>query len=126
MSRHGFDDWRRRGAAPPRATDLAEGDLVAEIRRIHARSGSINGSPTVTAALVREGRCVNHKRVERLIRLRRIAGTHERRRRRSRCCATGAGLAPEDPVRGDFAPHGPDTVWAGDITFIPTARDQAS
>ena len=69
MSRQGFYDWQRRCAAPPRATELAEVDLVAEIRRIHADSGGTYGSPRVTAELGRRGRYVNHRRVERLIRL---------------------------------------------------------
>ena len=32
----------------------------------------------------------------------------------------GLGVAPADLVCRDFAPGAPDTVWAGDITFIPT------
>ena len=122
MSRQGFYDWQRRCAALPSATELAEVDLVAEIRRIHADSGGTYGSPRVTAELGRRGRRVNHKRVERLMGLWSIVGVHKRRRRR--LCGTGAGVgvAPADPVRRDFAPGAPDTVWAGDITFIPIER----
>ena len=69
VSRQGFYDWRNCQTAPPSATELAEADLVAEIRRIHADSAGTYGSPRVTAELGRRGRYVNHRRVERLTRL---------------------------------------------------------
>ena len=101
--------------------ESAEAELVGEIRRIHADSGGTYGSPRVTAKLRRRGWRMNHKRVERLMRLWNIAGDHKRRRRHSRGSASGVGVMPADLVRREFAPRGPDTVWAGDITFIPTA-----
>ncbi|MGH8900779.1 MAG: IS3 family transposase [Egibacteraceae bacterium] len=41
---------------------------MAEIRRVHADSDGTYGSPRVTRQLTRDGRKVNHKRVERLMR----------------------------------------------------------
>jgi transposase InsO family protein len=41
--------------------------LVAEIRVIHARSRGAYGSPRVAGKLHKQGRRVNHKRVERLM-----------------------------------------------------------
>ena len=41
---------------------------------------------------------------------------------RSRAGGGDAAGAPADLVRRDFAPRGPDVVWAGDITFIPTTE----
>ena len=122
VSRQGFYAWQRRCEAPPRTTGLAKAELVGEIRRIHADSGGTYGSPRVTAELARRGRCVNHKRVERLMRLWGIVAVHKRRRRRSARTGAGLGVAPADLVRRDFAPGASDTVWAGDITFIPTDR----
>ena len=49
-----------------------------------------------------------------------IVGVHVRRRRRSRAGGGDTAGAPADLVRRDFGPGAPDTVWAGDITFIPT------
>ena len=95
---------------------------MSEIRGIHAESGGAYGSPRVTAELRRRGRCVNHKRVERLMRCWGIVGAHRRRRPRSRAGGGGAAGAPADLVRRDFAPCGPDVVWAGDITFIATTE----
>ena len=67
VSRQGFYAWCSRHGAPPRAAEMAEAHLVSEIRGIHAESDGPYGSPRVTAELARQGRCVNHKRVERLI-----------------------------------------------------------
>ena len=120
VSRQAFYDWRRRSACAPSDVDVAEAELVGEIRRIHAESAGTHGSPRVTAELRRRGRCVNHKRVERLMRCWAITGVHKRRRRRAAGGPTG--VAPEDLVRRDFAPRAPDVVWAGDITFIPTGQ----
>jgi transposase InsO family protein len=49
--------------------------VVAEIRRIHARSHATYGAPRVHAELRRRGWAVNHKRVERLMRLHGMSAT---------------------------------------------------
>ena len=68
--------------AGPSAVERAEAELVAEMRQIHADSGGAYGSARVTAELRRRGRCVNHKRVCRLMRHHGICGIHKRRRTR--------------------------------------------
>ena len=107
--------------AGPSAAESAEAELVAEIRGVHADSGGAYGPPRVTAELRRRGRRVNHKRVERLMANWGVVGVHVRRRRRSRPRGESTE-APADLVRRDFTPGAPDAVWAGDITFVPTAE----
>ena len=120
-TRQGFYAWCRRSARGPSAAAAAEAALVAEIRGIHAGSGGAYGSPRVAAELRRRGRRVNHKRVERLMANWGIAGVHARRRRRAK--PTGdLQAAPADLVRRDFTPGAPDAIWAGGITFVPTAQ----
>ena len=121
VTRQGFYAWSRRSAAGPSATEVTEAELVREIRGIHAEFDGAYGSPRVTVELRRRGRRVNHKRVERLMRWWGIVGVHTRRRPRWRRGADSA-VAPADLVRRDFAPGTPDVVWAGDITFVPTAQ----
>ena len=76
MSRQAFYGWR----GPPTGrravcgAQLADAELVAEMRQIHADSGGAYGSPRVAAELRRRGRCVNRKRVERLMRHHGICG----------------------------------------------------
>lgn len=121
VSRQGFYAWCRRSARGPSAAESAEAELVAEIREIHADSAGAYGSPRVTAELRRRGRRVNHKRVERLMANWGVVGVHTRRRRRAK--PTGdLQAAPADLVRRDFTPGAPDAIWAGDITFVPTAQ----
>ena len=50
-----------------------------------------------------------------------ICGIHKRRRPRWRR-DSAAQQAPPDLVRRRFGPGRPDSVWAGDITYIPTGE----
>ena len=94
---------------------------MAEMRQIHAHSGGAHGSARVTAELRRQGRRVNHKRVCRLMRHHGICGIYKRRRPRWRR-DSAAQQAPPDLVRRRFGPGRPDSVWAGDISYIPSGE----
>ncbi|WP_420618437.1 IS3 family transposase [Candidatus Poriferisocius sp.] len=105
----------------PKVAKLADADLVGAIRAVHADSGGTHRSPRVTAQLRRQGRRVNRKRVEQLMRQNGIYGIHKRRKPRFKGSGS-SGTAPEDLVRWRFRPGPPDRVWAGDITYIPTGQ----
>jgi putative transposase len=118
VTRSAYYAWTTRvqGAAE---RQREEATLVAEIRRLHARSGGSYGAPRVTAELGRRGRRVNHKRVERLMRLHGIVGYRPRRRRS--LTKPDAGAAPAPDLLGRlFDPDQVDLAWCGDITYIPT------
>ncbi len=121
VGRQAFYDWSDRQVRGSSLKELATAELVDEIRRIHSDSGGVYGSPRVTAVLRRQGRRVNHKRVERLMRLHGICGIYKRRKPRFGPSA-GVCSMPGDLVRRDFGPGRPDTVWAGDITYIATGQ----
>ena len=121
VGRQAFYDWSDRQARGSSLKELATAELVDEIRRIHSDSGGAYGSPRVTAVLRRQGRRVNHKRVERLMRVNGICGIYKRRKPRFGPSA-GVCSTPGDLVRRDFGPGRPDTVWAGDITYIATGQ----
>jgi putative transposase len=93
--------------------------LVGEIRRIHARSRGVYGSPRVTAELGRRGWRTNHKRVERLMRTHGIVGYRPRRRRSLTRQDRGSAPAP-DLLGRLFDPDQVDVAWCGDVTYIPT------
>jgi putative transposase len=93
--------------------------LVAEIRRIHARSHGTYGAPRVHAELRRRGWAANHKRVERLMRAHGIVGYRPRRRRGLTRQDRAAPPAP-DLLGRLFDPERPDVAWCGDVTYIPT------
>ena len=121
VGRQAFYDWSDRQERGSSLKELATAELVDEIRRIHSDSGGAYGSPRVTAVLRRQGRRVNHKRVERLMRVNGICGIYKRRKPRFRPAA-GVCSTPDDLVRRDFGPGRPDIVWAGDITYIATGQ----
>jgi putative transposase len=52
--------WVAGAAQGPSQHQRDEAGLVAEIRRIHARSGGVYGSPRVHAELARRGWTANH------------------------------------------------------------------
>jgi putative transposase len=78
VTRSAYYAWTTQG---PAEHQREEARLVAEIRRIHAHSHATYGAPRVHAELRRRGWAVNHKRVERLMRLHGIVGYRPRRRR---------------------------------------------
>jgi putative transposase len=71
VSRSGYYAWASR---PASERSVANAALVDEIRRVHADSDGTYGSRRVHAQLRREGQEVNHKRVERLMRVEGIHG----------------------------------------------------
>jgi transposase InsO family protein len=111
--------WRATRRAGPTPRQRAEARLVAAIRRIHKRSDDTYGAPRVTRELRDEGWCVNHKRVERLMRREGIVG-HRPRRRRSLTKPDETAAPAPDLLGRLFDPDRPDVAWCGDITYIPT------
>ena len=117
LSPSGFYAWLKR---PPSARDVANDQLVAEMRRIHAFSRRSYGRPRMHAELRDEGFLVNHKRVGRLMRLAGIVGVTRRRKWRTTKRDREARPAP-DLVERNFSAEGPNELWVADITYVPTA-----
>lgn len=121
VSRQAFHDWRARTAAGPTGGELAEAELVAVMREIHAEFDGTYGEPRMTEELARRGRVVNHKRVRRLMRVHGIVGVHKPVKVRTTIPAEEHPPLP-DLVGRCFAPTAPDVVWCGDITYVPTGE----
>lgn len=121
VSRQAFHGWRARTAAGPTAGELAEAELVAVMREIHAESDATYGEPRMTEELARRGRPVNHKRVRRLMRLHGIVGVFKPTKVRTTIPAEENPPLP-DLVGRRFAPAEPDVAWCGDITYVPTGE----
>jgi transposase InsO family protein len=96
--------------------------LAHEITMIHLASRHNYGVPRVTAALRRQGRLVNRKRVERVMRQHGIAGNSRRTGRRSLTKADSKAAPAPDLIGRDFTATTPGTKIVGDITYIPTAE----
>ncbi|HSH59616.1 MAG TPA: IS3 family transposase [Acidimicrobiales bacterium] len=73
--------------------------------------------PRISEELARRGWKVNHKRIERLMRLHGIAGVHKPAKVRTTIPVEDAPPLP-DLIGRRFAPGRPDVAWVGDITYI--------
>jgi hypothetical protein len=120
VSRAAYYSWRAAGDGPSEAT-WEEALVVDAIFDIWARSRHAYGSPRVSAALVKQGWKVNEKRVARLMGELAIAGKHGRRKLVTTRRDKDATPAP-DLVQRDFSAEGPDELWVGDITYVPTGE----
>ncbi len=116
VSRSGYYAWRARPESPRAKRDRA---LMPKIRRAHARSKGVYGSPRVHAELVANGTRVGRHKVARLMRLARLRGCPKRRFR------VTTQRDPSHPVaknllKRNFSTDAPNQRWAADITYIPT------
>jgi transposase InsO family protein len=120
VRRPGFYEWR--AAAPARAERAAQDDqLATEIAEVHTEHRGAYGRQRVTVELRRRGRRVNHKRVDRIMRERQIAGITRRRRRSLTKQDTAVTPAP-DLIGRDFTADAPGQRFVGDITYLPTQQ----
>lgn len=121
-SRSGYYDWRTR---PVSERALENARLAEDIKRVHAKSRGLYGSPRVTEALKTEGQSINEKRVARIMTENNIKS---RTHKKFKVCTTNSNhnfpiasrvCKTEDvPV----AVMAADQVWVGDITYIETAE----
>nr|WP_033294472.1 IS3 family transposase [Amycolatopsis jejuensis] len=118
VRRPGFYEWLASTPARDRRA-AAEDRLAREITGIHAAHRGAYGSPRVTAELRRRGVVVNHKKIERVMRERGIAG-FTRRRRHSLTKPNPAAVPVPDLIRRDFTADAPGQRLVGDITYLPT------
>jgi transposase InsO family protein len=119
VSPSGFYAWRSRPESPRK---IANRELLASIRRVHAQHRERYGAPRIHAELRAEGHAVNRKRVARLMRQN---GIRARGPRRYRVCTTDSKHSlpvAENLLNQNFVADQPDQIWLADITYIPTAE----
>lgn len=116
VSRSGFYTWRERPESSRRRQDRR---LLVEIRAFYRASRCHYGSPRIWKDLREAGYAVSEKRVARLMREDGLAGTRRRRFRSTTQSDHAWPVAPNVLDRA-FTVESPDTVWAGDITYVPT------
>lgn len=122
ISRSGFYRWLK--AAPARAARAAaDAALAEEIRQIHAEFDGTYGSPRITTELRAQGRTVNRKRVERVMRVFGIVGVHLRKKMRTTLPEPSAQKVP-DLIKRDFTAAAPNQRYVGDITYLPVGDGQ--
>jgi len=115
----GFYAWRGRPLI--RSQVRRNETLRRRIRLIHAESRGTYGSPRVTRALRENGERVGRNHVIRLMRAEQLRGRPRRRFRVTTQADPAAAPAPNLLAR-HFAVPGPNCVWAGDLTALPTGQ----
>ena len=116
VSSSGYYAWRVRPESQRAQTDR---ELTGVIRRLHADSQGVYGSPKMRDELKDEGyRCGRHK-VARLMRLAGLRGCPKRRFKITTECDPSHPVA-KNLLRQDFAAEAPNQRWASDITYIST------
>lgn len=119
VARSGFYAWRAR---EPSAHAHADHVLAKRVAEVHTRSRQSYGVSRVQAALAAAGHRHSRRRIHRLMRAQGLTGVVRRRRRvRTTDSAHDLPVAPNRLGR-DFSPAAPNTAWAADITYVPTAE----
>ena len=119
VSRSGYYAWKARPAR--RVVNPESVALEAEIAAAHNRSRGTYGSPRIHRELRARGIRVGKKRVERVMRERGLRGAQKRRFRRTTDSRHSLPVAANLLDR-QFEPSKSNCVWAGDVTYIPTAQ----
>lgn len=116
VSRSGYYAWSTR---PDSARKREDRRLRKRIKMIHRDSRGTYGSPRVHRQLRTEGEPCGRHRVSRLMR---EDGLKAKVRKRYKATTDSKHKLPVAPnlLQRDFAPVGPDQVWASDITHIWT------
>ena len=118
VSRSGYYAWRVRPESQRAKTDQ---ELTGVIRRLHAESRGVYGSPKMRDELRDEGyRCGRHK-VARLMRKAGLKGCPKRRFRVTTQRDPSHAVA-DNLLEQDFTAEGPNQRWASDITYISTQQ----
>jgi len=118
VSRSGYYAWRVRPESQRAKTDR---ELTRVIRRLHADSDGVYGSPKMRDELNDEGYPCGRHKVARLMRKAGLKGCPKRRFK------VTTQRDPNHPVADnlleqDFTAEGPNERWASDITYISTRQ----
>lgn len=118
VSLSGFYSWLRR----EKSQRVRDDEVLSEkITVFHCGSRSTYGSPRIHKDLQAAGHRVGRKRVARLMR---SAGIRGKTKRKFKTTTTSRHQRPkaDNLVRQNFGATDPNTLWASDITYVPTAE----
>jgi transposase InsO family protein len=100
---------------------LRQEQLLSEIKRIHAESRGIYGSPKVLRELRSKGIIVNHKTVEELMKKN---GIRAKRKKKFKATTDSNHNLPiaKHRLKRNFEAKKPNQKWVSDITYIHTGE----
>lgn len=118
VSRSGYYAWRDR---PPSPMAVRRERLVEQIREAHRESRAVYGSPRVHRELEARGVDCCENTVAKLMRANDIRSKARRRFVARTTDSRHDRPVAENVLAREFYPERPDTAWAADITYVPTA-----
>lgn len=116
VSRSGYYAWRNRR---PSRRRIDNQELLGHIRRVHAQSRKLYGSPRITVELQAKGFRCGKNRVARIMKDHGICAEVKKRRFRRTTDSRHAYALAANLLTGRKQTEG---VWASDITFVPTSE----
>jgi putative transposase len=117
VSASGYYAWGKRDISPRQQADIRLGD---EIERVFVDSRRTYGSHRVWLALREQGIRTSRKRVERLMRQRRLRSIRARKRRIGLTKAGQSTYFAPNLLHQDFNATGKNEKWVTDTTSVPT------
>jgi len=118
VSESGFYAWRKRPTCQRHREDA---QLTQEIRQVFVSHRGRYGSPRIRVELKDQGRGIARKRVARLMREAGLCAKGKRHHVVTTHRDTSHPVAT-NLLHRDFTAPEPNTKWATDITYIPTAQ----
>jgi Transposase and inactivated derivatives len=116
VSRSGYYAWENR----PKSARTLENEVITEqIKSIHKKSNQSYGSRKITQKLRRKGKIVNHKRVERLMK---VEGIRSKVAKKYKATTNSKHNLPvaENILNRQFTAAKPNTKMVSDITYLWT------
>ena len=122
VSRGGFYRWQHRQSQEPCEREKRRMELAGKIRAVHQQSQRTYGSPRVYQELKAQGEDVCENTVAKLMKEGHIRSVAWRRFRMKTTDSAHAHPVAPNVLDRQFDTKRPDTRWAADITYIPTAE----
>jgi transposase InsO family protein len=119
VSPSGFYAWCERG---PSARELRRGELLNEIKRVHAESRGIYGSPRVFKELEAKGIKGSENSIAKLMNRAEIRSKTVKKFVPQTTDSKHAHPVAENVLERKFEAAEPDRKWVGDITYIQTGE----
>ena len=116
VTRSAFYDWLNR---PESVRSREDRQLGEKVKKIHDKSREIYGARRIRQELVEDGEPISRTRVGRLMKQQGLESKSKRKFKATTNSNHGRPVAPNLLDR-EFLVDQPDTVYAGDITYIPT------
>jgi transposase InsO family protein len=118
VSRSGYYEWLSR---PPKTPTDADQEVHDKIQRYFAQGRGIYGTRRLKHLLAQEGLQVSRRRIGRVLAQAGLRCKTRRKFKASMTAGQAQTVAPNHLDR-EFTVHIPDTVYVGDITYLPTGE----